>query len=116
MRLAERPNRTSPFYYEEAIESAVRSHDPFQKVVGRWLIRRLSPNQIPLRLPICRKSATKKHSSRMGSEAANVHLGRQRQAKYILKDLRRKKANWLRSAAKDMAKAMEREWKEYANA
>jgi hypothetical protein len=36
--------------------------------------------------------------------------------KNILKDMRRRKANWLRSAAKDMAKAMEREWKEYANA
>jgi len=32
------------------------------------------------------------------------------------RSLRRRKANWLRSAAKDMAKTMEREWKEYANA
>jgi hypothetical protein len=51
----------------------------------------------------------------VGVPRQNVHLGRERQAKNILKDLRRWKANWLRSAAKDMAKAMEREWKEYAN-
>jgi len=104
------------FYYEEAIESAVRSHDPFQKVVGRWLIRRLSPESNPIEiadLPEERDEETLLHA--MGSEAANVHLGRERQAKNILKDLRRRKANWLRSAAKDMAKAMKREWKEYAN-
>ena len=104
------------FYYEDAIESAVRSHDPFQKIVGRWLIRRLSPESNPIEiadLPEERDEETLLHA--MGSEAANVHLGRERQAKNILKDLRRRKANWLRSAAKDMAKAMKREWKEYAN-
>jgi uncharacterized protein (DUF2252 family) len=30
-------------YYHEAINSAVRSHDPFQTIGGRWLTRRLSP-------------------------------------------------------------------------
>ena len=105
------------FYYEEAIESAVRSHDPFQKVVGRWLIRRLSPESNPIEiadLPQERDEETLLHA--MGSEAANVHLGRESQTKNILKDLRRRKANWLRAAAKDMAKAMGREWKDYANA
>jgi hypothetical protein len=105
------------FYYEEAIESAVRSHDPFQKVVGRWLIRRLSPESNPIEiadLPQERDEETLLHA--MGSEAANVHLGSESQTKNILKDLRRRKANWLRAAAKDMAKAMEREWKDYANA
>ena len=104
-------------YYEEAIESAVRSHDPFQKVVDRWLIRRLSPESNPIEiadLPEERDEETLLHA--MGSEAANVHLGRERQTNNILKDLRRRKANWLRSAAKDMAKAIEREWRDYANA
>jgi hypothetical protein len=49
----------------------------------------------------------------MGSEAANVHLGRTRQIKKILKDLNRRKPKWLRSAAKEMAKAMQREWRDY---
>jgi hypothetical protein len=104
-------------YYEEAIESAVRSHDPFQKVVGRWLIRRLSPESNPIDiadLPEERDEETLLHA--MGSEVANVHLGRKRQAKIILEDMRRRKANWLRSAAKNMAKAIERDWKDYANA
>jgi hypothetical protein len=33
-------NRQS--YYQKAIQFAVRSHDPFQKIVGAWLVRRLS--------------------------------------------------------------------------
>jgi hypothetical protein len=49
----------------------------------------------------------------MGSEAANVHLGSRGQVKGILKDLHRRKADWLRSAAKHMAKATEKEWKDY---
>jgi hypothetical protein len=73
-------------YYEKAIQSAVRSHDPFQKVMGTWLIRRLSPESNPI-------------------EIADLPETN------ILRDLRRRKSNWLRSAARDMAKAMEGDWK-----
>ena len=41
-------NRQS--YYQKAIQFAVRSHDPFQKVVGAWLIRRLSPESNPIEI------------------------------------------------------------------
>jgi hypothetical protein len=40
-------------------------------------------------------------------------LGSRNRIKSVLKDLRARKPNWLRSAAKDMAKATEREWKEF---
>jgi hypothetical protein len=40
-------------------------------------------------------------------------LGSKRQVANILRDLRRRKSNWLRSAARDMAKAMEDDWKKY---
>ena len=101
-------------YYQKAIQSAVRSHDPFQKVVGAWLIRRLSPESNPIEiadLPEERDEETLLYA--MGSEAANVHLGSKRQVADILKDLGRRKSNWLRSAARDMAKAMEGDWKGY---
>jgi uncharacterized protein (DUF2252 family) len=107
-------NRQS--YYEKAIQSAVRSHDAYQKIVGAWLIRRLSPDSNPIEiddLPEERDEEALLHA--MGSEAANVHLGSSLQAKRILKDLHGRKSNWLRSAAKDMAKTMEGEWKEYRN-
>jgi hypothetical protein len=98
----------------EAITSAVRSHDPFQKIVGVWLIRRLSPDSNPIEishLPEAREEGTLLHA--MGSEAANVHVGRKGQSKKILKDLNRRKRKWLRSAAKEMPKAMQREWRDY---
>jgi hypothetical protein len=101
-------------YYEQVIESAVRAHDPFQKVIGRWLIRRLSPDSNPLDITLIPKvhdEETLLHA--MGSEAANVHLGIKRQVKNILKDLHRKKPEWLRSAGKLMAKAVEKDWKQY---
>jgi hypothetical protein len=105
-------NRQS--YYQKAIQFAVRSHDPFQKIVGAWLIRRLSPESNPIEiadLPEEREEETLLYA--MGSEAANVHLGSKRQVANILRDLRRRESNWLRAAARDMAKAMEGDWKRY---
>jgi hypothetical protein len=101
-------------YYERAIASAVRAHDPFQKTIGRWIIRRLSPDSNPVEiacLPKARDEETLLHA--MGSEAANVHLGSRGQVKGILSDLHRRKADWLHSAGKHMAKAIEKEWKDY---
>ncbi len=107
-------NRQS--YYQTAIESSVRSHDPFQKIMGAWLIRRLSPESNPIEiagLPEEREEETLLFA--MGSEAANVHLGSRRQVANILTDLERGKSSWLRSAAGDMAKAVESDWKKYKN-
>jgi len=101
-------------YYEKAIKSAVRSPDPYQEMVGTWLIRRLSPDSNPIEiedLPKKRDEMTLLHA--MGAEAANVHLGTERQRKNILSDLRKRKSTWLRNAAKEMAKATERDWKKY---
>lgn len=101
-------------YYEKAINAAVRCHDPYQKVIGGWLIRRLSPDSNPVdldNLPAQRDEEVLLRA--MGSEAANVHLGSMSAAKRILADLRRRKPNWLRSAAKEMNKAVERDWKDY---
>jgi uncharacterized protein (DUF2252 family) len=101
-------------YYQRAIRSTVRSRDPYQTMVGDWLIRRLSPDSNPIEiedLPKQRDEVALLHA--MGSEAANVHLGTRGQARKIVKDLRGRKSKWLRSAAKDMAKTLEREWEEY---
>lgn len=103
-------------YYQRIIDAAVRSPDPFQRTDGRWLIRRLAPDSNPidiLDLPTERDEARLLHA--MGAEAANVHLGRPRAARRILADMRRRKANWLRSAAKRMAKAVERDLKAYSS-
>jgi len=107
-------NKNSQSFYQQTIQSAVRSHDPYQKIVGRWLMRRLSPESNPVdvtKLPGKRDEETLLHA--MGTEAANVHLGSKRQILNVLKDLGRRKPNWLVSAAKQMAKAMSSEWRDY---
>jgi Uncharacterized protein conserved in bacteria (DUF2252) len=101
-------------YYEQTMTSAIRSPDPYQKVVGQWLIRRLSPDSNPIKieeLPKEREEEILLHA--MGTEAANVHVGSWRQKKSILRDLRRRGPDWLHSDAKKMAKVFLREWKEY---
>ena len=101
-------------YYQQAISSAIRSHDPYQEIVGTWLIRRLSPDSNPIDIQDLPKRPDEQmllHA--MGSEAANVHLGAKRQVHNILKDLQNRKSNWLRDAAKRMARAVEKEWKEF---
>jgi hypothetical protein len=101
-------------YYREAINSSVRCRDPFQTVGGRWLTRRLSPDSNPIEIAgLSKKRDEQKLLHAMGAEAANVHLGSKRQTANILKDLSKRKAGWLRSAARSMAKAVVSEWKEY---
>ena len=104
-------------YYDKVIASAVRSHDPYHKTFGTWLIRRLSPDSNPIEiadLPKERDEYALLHA--MGEEAANIHLGTRKQIKRVLKDLRGRDKNWLRSAGKAMAKIIEREWKQYKKA
>jgi len=101
-------------YYKQTINSAVRSRDPFQVIEGQWLIRRLCPDSNPIdiqTLPKDRDEEMLLHA--MGAEAANVHLGSKRQIPKVLKDLQKKKANWLRDAAAAMAKAVEKDWDRY---
>ncbi len=101
-------------FYQQAIGSAVRSRDPFQVTEGSWLIRRLSPDSNPIDiqdLPKHRDEEMLLHA--MGREAANVHLGTRRQTTNIVKDLRKRGANWLREGAVRMARAVEKDWDRY---
>ncbi len=103
-------------YYQQIMSRAVRSRDPFQEMMGTWLIRRLSPDSNPIdidELPKKRDEETLVYA--MGCEAANVHLGSKSAIKRVLKDLRARKSDWLRSAAKDMAKVVEKEYEQYAS-
>ena len=101
-------------FYEQAIQKAVRSWDPFQKIEGAWLLRRLSPESNPIEIADLSKRRDEERLLHvMGSEAANVHLGSRHALANIWKDLRRRKAGWLRSAARDMAKVTEKDWKKY---
>ena len=103
-------------HYQELMNSAERSPDPFQKIWKGWLIRRLSPDSNPIEI----ESLSGKRDEdillhAMGSEAANVHLASSHRPNALLKDLNKRKATWLPEAASRMARAMIREWKEYRN-
>src|ERR1700682_628442 len=63
-------------YYETTIKSGVRSRDPYQKMVGTWLIRRLSPDANPIEIEDLPKTRDEEILlNAMGAETANVHLG-----------------------------------------
>jgi len=104
-------------YYERAIASAVRSHDAYQRVIGDWVIRRLSPDSNPIEIDnLPKKRDEHKLLNAMGKEVGNVHLGEPTRCKRILQDLRRRPKNWLRRAGKQMARIIEKEWKQYREA
>ena len=107
-------NTTEKSYYNELIESAVRAHDPFQRVADGWLVRRLSPDSNPISISDWPKKRDEFNLLfSMGREAANVHAGSARQIKKILWHLETMKPAWLGTAAKQMAAAILKDWKEY---
>jgi Uncharacterized protein conserved in bacteria (DUF2252) len=100
--------------YQAIISRAVRCPDPFVQLRGHWIVRRLSPHcsRIELAvLPTNRDELRLMHA--MGWETANIHLGSVDASKYIQRHLDRLKANWLVSAAKDMAKAVDDDWRNW---
>jgi Uncharacterized protein conserved in bacteria (DUF2252) len=101
-------------YYLKAIRSAIRSPDPYQTTVGTWLIRRLSPDSNPIEVENLDKERDEEILlGAMATEAANVHLGNRRSTRPILRNLRRRKTDWLHKDAKTMARIILSEWKEY---
>src|ERR1035437_5668771 len=98
--------------YQRATDQAVRVPDPFVKVNGQWLIRRLAPDcsRIELgSLPKTRDQLRLLHA--MGWEAANIHLGTKAAVGLVLKDLNKRPSKWLRRAAEAMVKATLEDWK-----
>jgi hypothetical protein len=102
--------------YQDVLDSAVRAIDPFVRLKGRWIVRRLAPDcsRVELAsLPKEREEERLLHA--MGWELGNVHLGSRRTAA-ILKDLSGRPAHWLHRAAARMCKATIADWKDWAQA
>jgi hypothetical protein len=100
-------------FLEEILGRAVRAHDPFWKLKGKWLVRRLSPDCFRLELmhlPKKREELNLFYS--MGWETANIHIGSGK-AGQIRKDLLRKPAHWLYRAAVTMQEQVLQDWKEW---
>ncbi len=92
----------------------MRCRDPFVRMEGQWLLRRLSPYCSRIELTALPKKRDEgKLLYAMGWETANVHLGDQRQIKAVQRDLAARQSTWLRKAAKAMLKATLADWKDW---
>jgi hypothetical protein len=101
-------------HYTRILSRTVRSRDPFLRVDGGWILRRLSPycSRIELsQLPRSEDGA--KLLRAMGRELANVHVGTRRSVPAVKRDLAQRKSKWLREAAEIMVEATHEDWKEW---
>ncbi|MGA3043589.1 MAG: DUF2252 family protein [Bryobacteraceae bacterium] len=104
---------SSRVLYQQILDTAVRCCDPYVKLKGKWIVRRLAPDcsRIELsELPQERSEKVLLHA--MGFETANVHLG-SKKARAIRADLKKRSAGWLPKAAEAMLKAVTRDWDEW---
>jgi Uncharacterized protein conserved in bacteria (DUF2252) len=100
--------------YQEALDRSVRDLDPFVRLRGRWIVRRLAPDCSRVELsnmPKERDESKLLHA--MGFETANVHLGTRSAAKRILADLGKRSTDWLHEAATAMVKATTADFMEW---
>jgi hypothetical protein len=111
--LVHRPRKKSELYYKEIMDRSVRCPDPFVRVKGGWIVRRLAPDCSRVEL----SSLPAKHDAKvllhaMGWETANIHLGSQKPRK-LLRDLAGRSQHWLHSAALAMADSVLQDWTEW---
>ena len=108
------PRRKSPgILYQEAVDCARRCPDPYVRVRGRWVARRLAPDCSRIELAsLPTKHDAEKLLYAMGFETANVHLGSITRAT-VERDLRRRKRGWLHQAARAMVEAVIGDWEKW---
>ena len=102
--------------YQKALDIAVRAIDPFVRMQGNWIVRRLAPDcaRVDLALfPKEREESKLLHA--MGWETANLHLG-SRQTRKLLENLNKRPPNWLHKAAARMVEATKADWNEWRGA
>jgi hypothetical protein len=101
-------------HYQEILDASMRSPDPFVRLKGRWIVRRLAPDCSRVELASMPKE---RDESRllysMGFEIANVHLGSAKAAKAIARDLPKRPSNWLHQAAAKMVSRTVKDWHEW---
>jgi hypothetical protein len=97
--------------YQAALSRAVRCPDPFVRLHGHWIVRRLSPHCSRIEMSaLPAKRNELKLLSAMGWETANIHLGTVDVRKNVQRHFSRLKSNWLFVAAKDMERAVTSDW------
>jgi len=100
--------------YQEIMDRSVRAIDPFVRLKGRWIVRRLAPDCSRVELTsIPKQRDESKLLHAMGFEVGNIHLGSPRAVRAILRDLGQRGPHWLHDAAAKMVKATTDDWIEW---
>jgi hypothetical protein len=102
---------------QDILNRSVRAMDPFVKLQGRWIVRRLAPDCSRIELASLapeRDEARLLHA--MGWETANIHLGSPKVIKAVRRDVQKRAANWLYDAAEQMVKATTSDWENWKTA
>ena len=100
--------------YQRMLDRAVRAVDPFVRLKGRWIVRRLAPDCSRVELTSMPKERDEgKLLHAMGFETANVHLGTAGTTKAIVQDLNQRPVRWLHAAAGNMVKATTQDWRDW---
>jgi len=100
--------------YQQILDRSIRAIDPFVRLKGRWIVRRLAPDCSRVELSSMPKERDEtKLLHAMGFETANVHLGTPRAGKAIQRDLAKRLGHWLHESAAGMVKATMEDWKDW---
>jgi uncharacterized protein (DUF2252 family) len=106
-----------PVRVTEIAKRAVRCPDPYFRLEGDWVLRRLAPHCSRIELSHLTRIGDEARLLRaMGWETANIHLGSPNRVPRILADLEQRPQGWLVAAAKQMAKAIRKDWREWCAA
>ena len=106
------PAREARILYPVILKLAVRCPDPFVRPVDNWIVRRLSPHCSRIDLADLGPGRGELRLLKaMGWETGNIHLGSEQQSGKILKDLGRRKVNWLMRDAETMAEVVQKDWR-----
>jgi hypothetical protein len=113
---SEKKGRTE-IMYQTILDRAVRDPDPFVELRGSWVVRRLSPHCSRIELAVLPSNRDEiRLLFSMGWETANIHLGTPGARQSIGRHIDRLKPVELLSAAKDMAKAVTKDWRMWKEA
>jgi hypothetical protein len=98
-------------YYAAMLRTAIRAADPFVAIEQGWLIRRLGPHCSRIELGDLPKRKDE-HAllQAMGAETANIHLGSAAALPALRRDFKARGTDWLRDAARRMARATIKDW------
>jgi hypothetical protein len=100
--------------YQGIVDRSVRCRDPFVRLQGHWLVRRLAPDCSRIEimdLPGEWDAMRLLHA--MGWETANIHLGSSEAIPAVHRDMKQRPIHWLHEAAEKMVLDTQSDWRDW---